>query len=126
MGSQIPRMKGLEDSKYLKTEPYEPIMEAMRYGETKLVEILLRCPLVDLDVVDDDGNHLEEITENELILDQLWTFRSVQQRMILHDSLLTRQANSVPSLQSLSRRDWSHLWWTDWREKSQLEQGRYS
>ena len=79
-------MKGLEDSKYLKTEPYEPIMEAMRYGETKLVEILLRCPLVDLDVVDDDGNHLEEITENELILDQLWTFRSVQQRMILHDS----------------------------------------
>ena len=44
----------------------------------------------------------EEITENELILDQLWTFRSVQQRMILHDSLLTRQADSVPSLQSLS------------------------
>ena len=103
MGSQIPRMKGLEDSKYLKTEPYEPIMEAMRYGETKLVEILLRCPLVDLDVVDDDGNHLEEITENELILDQLWTFRSVQQRMILRDSLLTRQAGSVPSLHSLSR-----------------------
>ena len=37
------------------------------------------------------------------ILDQLWSFRSVQQRMILRDSLLTRQAGSVPSLQSLSR-----------------------
>ena len=61
MGSQIPRMKGLEDSKYLKTEPYEPIMEAMRYGETKLVEILLRCPLVDLDVVDDDYFFIEPI-----------------------------------------------------------------
>ena len=37
------------------------------------------------------------------ILDLLWTFRSVQQRMILRDSLLTRQAGSVLSLQSLSR-----------------------
>ena len=37
------------------------------------------------------------------IQDLLWTFRSVQQRMILRDSLLTRQADSVPSLQSLSR-----------------------
>ena len=37
------------------------------------------------------------------ILDLLWSFRSVQQRMILRDSLLTRQAGRVPSLQSLSR-----------------------
>ena len=37
------------------------------------------------------------------ILELLWTFRSVQQRMILRDSLLTRQAGSVLSLQSLSR-----------------------
>ena len=38
------------------------------------------------------------------ILELLWTFRSVQQRMILHDSLLTRQAGSdVSSLQNLSR-----------------------
>ena len=37
------------------------------------------------------------------IQDHLWTFRSVQPRMILRDSLLTRQAGSVPSLQSLSR-----------------------
>ena len=37
------------------------------------------------------------------ILDLLWSFRSVQQRMILRDSLLSRQAGSVPSLQSLSR-----------------------
>ena len=37
------------------------------------------------------------------ILDLLWTFRTIQQRMILRDSLLTRQAGSVSSLQSLSR-----------------------
>ena len=37
------------------------------------------------------------------VLDLLWTSRSVQQRMILRDSLLTRQAGSVASLQSLSR-----------------------
>ena len=37
------------------------------------------------------------------ILDLLWSFRSVQQRMILRESLLTRQSGSVPSLQSLSR-----------------------
>ena len=37
------------------------------------------------------------------ILYKLWGFRTVQQRMILRDSLLTRQAGSVPSLQSLSR-----------------------
>ena len=37
------------------------------------------------------------------IQELLWTFRSVQQRMILRDSLLTRQAGIVPSLQNLSR-----------------------
>jgi len=69
----------------------------------EIVEILLRCPRVDLDVVDADKKHLEELTKNKVILDQLWCFRSVQQRMILRDSLLTRQAGSVSSLQSLSR-----------------------
>ena len=69
----------------------------------EIVEILLRCPRVDLDVVDADKKHLEELNEDKLILDQLWSFRSVQQRMILRDSLLTRQAGSVSSLQSLSR-----------------------
>ena len=34
-------------------------------------------------------------------LDQLWSFRTVQRRMILSDSLLTR--HSVSSLASLSR-----------------------
>ena len=37
------------------------------------------------------------------ILKLLWTFTSVQRRMIPQESLLTRQAGSVPSLQSLSR-----------------------
>ena len=58
---------------------------------------------VDLDDVDTKKKHLEEITDDKLTLELLWTFRSVQQRMILRDSLLTRQAGSVPSLQSLSR-----------------------
>ena len=37
------------------------------------------------------------------ILKLLWTFTSVQQRMIPQESLLTRQAGNVPSLQTLSR-----------------------
>ena len=37
------------------------------------------------------------------ILDLLWTVTSVQPRMILDDSLLTRQAGSVSTLSSLSR-----------------------
>ena len=47
----------------------------------------------------------ENLTENLTeILDLLWTFTSVQQRMILHDSLVTRQAGQeVSSLQKLSR-----------------------
>ena len=39
----------------------------------------------------------------EEILALLWTFTSVQRRMILRDSLLTRQSGSVPKLKSLSR-----------------------
>ena len=37
------------------------------------------------------------------IQDLLWTFRSVQRRMILKDNLLSRQAGRVFSLQRLSR-----------------------
>lgn len=83
-----------------------PIMTALMRNEqwnSETVEILLRCPRVDLDVVAVDKKHLDELTEEKLILDQLWSYRSVQQRMILRDSLLTRQAGSVSSLQSLSR-----------------------
>lgn len=80
-----------------------PIMMALKEHNTEISEILLRCPRVDLDVVDADKKHLEELSEDKLILNQLWSFRSVQQRMILRDSLLTRQAGSVSSLQSLSR-----------------------
>ena len=43
----------------------------------------------------------ENLTE---ILDLLWTFTSVQHRMILHDSLVARQiGQEVSSLQKLSR-----------------------
>ena len=37
------------------------------------------------------------------VLDLLWTVTSVQPRMILDDSLATRQAGSVSTLSSLSR-----------------------
>ena len=37
------------------------------------------------------------------ILEELWTFTNVQRRMILHDSLATRQAGNISSLQRLSR-----------------------
>ena len=74
------------------------IMRALKWNKMETVQILLRCPRVDLDIVDANKKHLEEITDDESILDLLWTFRSVQQRMILRDSLLTRQAGIVPSL----------------------------
>merc|ERR1712048_919015 len=88
-----------------------PIMRAAKEEEEEeeeedndeIVEILLRCPRVDLDVVNANKKHLEELTKNKVILNQLWSYRCVQQRMILRDSLLTRQAGSVSSLQSLSR-----------------------
>jgi len=83
-----------------------PIMLALNEGKTEIVKILLRCPRVNLDVVDRNMKHLEDTARERNmteILDLLWTSNTVQQRMILRDSLLTRQAGSVPSLQSLSR-----------------------
>lgn len=83
-----------------------PIMMAVKHDMTDMVTVLANCPRVNLDVVDRDLKHLEDIARERNmteILDLLWTFRSVQQRMILRDSLLTRQAGSVSSLQSLSR-----------------------
>ena len=43
-----------------------------------------------------EGNRVE-------ILDELWTFTAVQQRMIQEESLTTRQARHVSSLQRLAR-----------------------
>jgi len=83
-----------------------PIMLALNEGKTEIVKILLRCPRVNLDVVDRNMKHLEDTARERNmteILDLLWTSNTVQQRMILRDSLLTRQAGSVSSLQSLSR-----------------------
>ena len=37
------------------------------------------------------------------ILELLWTFSSVQRRMILHESIATREAGNISSLQRLSR-----------------------
>jgi len=83
-----------------------PIMKALNERKTEIVKILLRCPRVNLDVVDRNMKHLEDTARERNmteILDLLWTSNTVQQRMILRDSLLTRQAGSVSSLQSLSR-----------------------
>ena len=51
------------------------------------------------------GNNYFSCRERNLteILELLWPFRTVQPRMIRQESLLTRQAGSVPSLQGLSR-----------------------
>merc|ERR1719333_393397 len=71
-----------------------------------MARCLINTPGVDLNTVDADGRYLEDIARQRNvreILELLWTFRSVQQRMILRDSLLIRQAGSVPSLQRLSR-----------------------
>ena len=108
--------------RWLSRRLYAPVLDCLRQNKTDMALILLNNPAVDLDTVDRDGSHLErlarefsnirtehrDITASFLrnmteIQDLLWTFRSVQQRMILRDSLLTRQAGSVSSLQSLSR-----------------------
>ena len=71
-------------------------MFAIKLYQPEIVEILLRCPRVDLSAI-----NLEEV--NAEMKEVLWTCPALQQRMILRDSLLTRQDGSVPSLQSLSR-----------------------
>ena len=85
------------------SEGNTPVMIAVESERWAMIAILLECPRVDLDVVNADGDHLEEITIRTFNEDLLWTSRSVQQRMILRDSLDIRQAGSVSSLQSLSR-----------------------
>merc|ERR1712062_439935 len=81
-------------------------MNCLKNNKRETARCLINTPGVDLDTVDRDGKYLEDIARERnrtKILELLWSFRSVQQRMILRDSLLTRQAGSVPSLQSLSR-----------------------
>ena len=48
-------------------------MMALKDGAKEIVEILLRCPRVDLDVVDINKKHLEEINETleETEIDEL-------------------------------------------------------
>ena len=101
-----------------------------------MARCLFNTPWMDLDTADRNGKYLEDITNMKEILELRWTFRSVQQRMILRDSLLNRHSGSVPSLQSLSRDAvllilstnntqerlvWSYLWRTGRKKKSQLE-----
>ena len=38
-----------------------PVVFALKEGKTDLVKILANCPQVDLDVVDEDFNHLENM-----------------------------------------------------------------
>ena len=80
-----------------------PIMKAVKRNQSEIIEILLKCPRVDLDAVDRRRNWLETVTTDTLILDKLRTFRSVLQRSILRDSHLIRQAGKVSKLQSLTR-----------------------
>ena len=98
------------------------IMKAVKLNQSEIVEILLKCPRVDLDPVvrhrsgtvksnfNFTGrctwlghNQLEAITTDTLVLDKLCTIRSILQRAILHDSHLIRQDKKVSKLQSLVR-----------------------
>ena len=92
-----------------------PIMKAVKLNQPEIVEILLKCPRVDLDAVAWYRNHrpgrltwlchnqLEAVATDPLILDKLCTIRSILQRAILHDSHLIRQDGKVSKLQSLAR-----------------------
>ena len=92
-----------------------PIMKAVKLIQPEIVEILLKCPRVDLDAVAWYRNHrpgrltwlchnqLEAVATDPLILDKLCTIRSILQRAILHDSHLIRQDGKVSKLQSLAR-----------------------
>ena len=88
-----------------------PIMKAVRLNHPELVEILLKCPRVDLDTEHISSFLLAVCRRSErrtqktdtLILDKLCTTRSLLFRKILHDSRLIRQAGKVSKLQSLVR-----------------------
>ena len=75
--------------------------------KTAEVRSLINRPGADLDFVDCDGKHLEIIARSVFLI--VWNnqtmFLSVRERNMTEilDLPLTRQAGSVPSLQSLSR-----------------------
>ena len=90
-----------------------PIMKAVKLIQPEIVEILLKCPRVDLDTEDIYSLLLVvcrrfpctqlQLETATLILDKLCTTRSILFRTILHDSHLIRQAGKVSKLQSLVR-----------------------
>ena len=90
-----------------------PIMKAVKLIQPEIVEILLKCPRVDLDTEDIYSLLLVvcrrfpctqlQLETATLILDKLCTTRSILFRTILHDSHLIRQDGKVSKLQSLAR-----------------------
>ena len=83
-----------------------PVMFCLKTNKTAMARVLLNQCEVDLDTVDTNELHLEDIArEQELrdILDLLFQFTSVQQRMIQWDATKARKAQAPPSLQSLAR-----------------------
>ena len=80
---------------------YSPIMYAVSNGKTEIAEILLRCPRVELAVV--NLRDVEKLEVRKVAMKKLlWTVPALQERMICADSLADRQAGRVSSLVSLA------------------------
>jgi len=74
-------------------------------SKTEIVKILLSCPRVDLSLESVGERSLDILRKKKYTKrqDLLWTVISVQPRMILEDSLATRQAGNPSTLANLSR-----------------------
>ena len=75
-----------------------PIMTALERNMTDLVEILLRCPRIDIHTMKPEEG-------TSLVKELLWTCPSLQLRMIHEDSCLSREAGRMakPTLKGLAR-----------------------
>ena len=78
-------------------------MWALKNDNLLIFLILAHCPRVDLDVVDAAEKHLEANTERKMMKDTLWTFTTVQKRMLLTDSLLSRMFGRLSRLETLAK-----------------------
>merc|ERR1719204_1503277 len=68
--------------------------------------IILDIPTVDVNVTDEQGNHVEDVAREMNmtdIMDKLWTFTGPRLRMIQRESLISRQSGTMSSLKSLAR-----------------------
>ena len=85
-----------------------PVMFCLKTNKIEMARCLINTPGVDLDTVDGDREHLEDIATRFLyrqnnIWNLLGTFVEPRLRILQRDSLLSRHSGTMSSLQSLSR-----------------------